>query len=351
MANLNKQEGFAVPAPLDNKTSTSSSGSFRCRSVSPAVRQRNLSGTPNPNVRRYVVSPFNSPVTPEMLNIFSTNPANTSVSSMVQRSQSVPLNVMMQTDVLPMQGGGQTGNPNNITNVLLNKMDGEGDNVVRGLGKNNMPSSYSARMNLSQILETSGASGVPVSSNHQALISHGSSAYKFTKPAWLIKNNGGEQTGFSARKTQGQFVPEESKHLAEEWQNQDLMDPPQHDLQHHQHQHLFNTTDKNLLDEDSLNTVSQLPGQATELGIGRSEFPGNMQLTSELSSSMNDLNSLDANLLFDPSTSQQQVQYEEPTLEELKNDPIFQQICNESVNSSGFDWLESKDQATVEMLG
>lgn len=351
MANLNKQEGFAVPAPLDNKTSISSSGSFRCRSVSPAVRQRNLSGTPNPNVCRYVVSPFSSPVTPEMLNIFSNNQANTSVSSMVQRSQSVPLNVMMQTDVLPMQGGGQTSNPKNITNVLLNKMDGEGDNVARGLGKNNMPSSYTARMNLSQILETSGASGVSTSANHHALISHGSSAYKFTKPAYFMKNNGGAQTSFSARKTQGQLVLEESKQLAKEWQNQALMDSPQHDLQHHQHQHFFNSTDKYLLDEDSLNTVSHLPGQATDLGMGRSEFPCDMQLTSELSSSMNDLNSLDANLLFDPATSQQQAQYEEPTLDELKNDPIFQQICNETVNSSGFDWLESKDQATVEMLG
>ncbi|KAG7315049.1 hypothetical protein KOW79_021137 [Hemibagrus wyckioides] len=353
MANLNKQEGFAVPAPLDNKTSTSSSGSFRCRSVSPAVRQRNLSGTPNPNVRRYVVSPFNSPVTPEVLNIFSNSQANTSVSSMVQRSQSVPLNVMMQTEVLPMQASGQTSNPKNITNVLLNKMDGDGDNVVRGLGKNNMPSSYSARMNLSQILETAGASGFPTSANHQAMISPGTSAYKFTKPAYLMKNNGGEQMSFPSREIQGQLVSEESKQLSEERRNQALMVPPQHDLQQHQHQQsfLFNTADKDLLDEDSLNTVSQLPGQASELDTGGSEFPGDMQLTSELSSSMNDLNSLDANLLFDPASSQQQVQYEEPMLEELKNDPIFQQICNETVNSAGFDWLESKDQATVEMLG
>lgn len=354
MANLNKQEGFAVPAPLDNKTSTSSSGSFRCRSVSPAVRQRNLSGTPNPNVRRYVVSPFNSPVTPEVLNIFANSQANTSVSSMVQRSQSVPLNVMMQTEALPMQAGGQTSNTKNITNVLLNKMDGDGDNVVRGLGMNNMPSSYTARMNLSQILETTSASGFPTSANHQAMISPGCSAYKFTKPAYHMKNNGGEQISFSAREAQRQLVSEENKQLSGE-QNQALMVPPQQDLQQHQHQQsfLFNTTDKDLLGEDNLNTVSQIPGQATEHGTGSSEFPGDMhmQLTSELSSSINDLNSLDANLLFDPASSQQQVQYEEPTLEELKNDPIFQQICNETVNSAGFDWLESKDQATVEMLG
>lgn len=353
MANLNKQEEFAVPAPLDNKTGTSSSGSFRCRSVSPAVRQRNLSGTPNPNVRRYVVSPFNSPVTPEVLNIFANSQANTTVSSMVQRSQSVPLNVMMQTEVLPMQAGGQTGNSKNITSVLLNKMDGDGDNVVRGLGMNNMPCGYTARMNLSQILETTTASGFPASANHQAMISPGSSDYKFTKPAYLMKNNGGEQISFSAREAQGQSVSAENKQLSGDQQNQALMVPPQQELQQHhpQQSFLFSTTDKDLLDEGSLNTVSQLSGQASELGNGSSEFPGVMQLTSELSSSMNDLNSLDTNLLFNPASSQQQVQYEEPTLEELKNDPIFQQICNETVNSAGFDWLESKDQATVEMLG
>ncbi|XP_046696820.1 DNA-binding protein RFX7 isoform X1 [Silurus meridionalis] len=347
MANLNKQEGFAVPAPLDNKTSTSSA-SFRCRSVSPAVRQRNLSGTPNPNVRRYVVSPFNSPVTPEVLNIFANSQANTSVSiCMAQRSQSVPLTVMMQTEVMPMQASGQTNNPKNITNVLLNKMDSDGDNVVRGLGMNNMPSSYTARMNLSQILEASPVPGFPSS----AINSAGSSAYKYTKPAYLMKNNGGEQISFS-RETQEQSVLEENKQLFEDQQNQVLMVPPQHGLQQHQHQQsfLFSTTDKDLLDED-LNTVSQLSGQGTKLGTVGSEFPSDMQLTSELSSSMNDLNSLDANLLFDPASSQQQVQYEEQTLEELKNDPIFQQICSDTVNSASFDWLESKDQATVEMLG
>ncbi|KAF5900209.1 DNA-binding protein RFX7-like, partial [Clarias magur] len=338
MASFNKQEGFAVPAPLDNKTSISSSGSFRCRSVSPAVRQRNLSGTPNPNVRRYVVSPFNSPVTPEVLNIFANNQANASVSSIAQRSQSVPLNVMMQTEVLPMQAGGQTSNTKNITNVLLNKMDGDGDTIVRGLGMNNMSSNYTARMNLSQILEATAASGFPSSANHQAMISPSSSAYKFTKPAYLMKNNGGEQISFSARDAQGQSVSEENKLMSEELQNQALMVPPQQDLQQHQRSFLFVPTDKALLnDDDSLNTVSKLPGQATELGAVGSEFPGDMQLTSELSSSMNDLNTLDANLLFDPASSQQQMQYEEPTLEELKNDPIFQQICNETVNSAGFD--------------
>ena len=80
-----------------------------------------------------------------------------------------------------------------------------------------------------------------------------------------------------------------------------------------------------------------------------SDFSNNMRLTSELSSSISDLNTLDANLLFDP--NQQQGQYEDATLEELNNDPLFQQICSETVNSAGFDWLESKDQTTVEMLG
>ncbi|XP_017561694.2 DNA-binding protein RFX7 [Pygocentrus nattereri] len=355
MANLNKQEGFAVPAPLDNKASTSSSGSgtFRCRSVSPAVRQRNLSGTPNPNVPRSVVSPFNSPVTPEVLNIFANSQVDTSISSIAQRSQSVPLNVMMQTEVLPMQPGGQSSNTKKITNVLLSKMDGDGDSSVRGLGMNNMPS-YTARMNLTQILETTAVPSFPSSANHQAQISSGPSAYKFQKPAYLMKNTRGEQMSFSSGDGQAQLVSGEKRpqQLSDEEQpNQALQVPLQQNLQQHQHQqHLhFDSTVKDLLEENSLNASSQLSGQAPDLSTGGSEFPGDMRLTSELSSSINDLNTLDTNLLFNP--SQQQGQYEESTLEELKNDPLFQQICSETVSSAGFDWLESKDQTTVEMLG
>ncbi|XP_076855293.1 DNA-binding protein RFX7 isoform X1 [Brachyhypopomus gauderio] len=356
MSNLSKQEGFAVPAPLDNKSSTSASacGTFRCRSVSPAVRQRNLSGTSNPNIPRSGVSPFSSPVTPEVLNIFASSQADASASSMAQRSQSVPVNVMMQTEVLPMQAGGQSSNTKKIASVLLSKMDGDGDSSVRGLGMNNVPSSYTARMNLTQILETTATPSFSSSANHQALISPGSSAYKFQKPAYLIKNARGEQISFSAREGQPQQTTgERQQQVSEEegQQNRALLVPSQPNLQEHQHQQPlhFSSTVKDLFEENGLNTSSHLSSQTSELNARASEFPGDMRLTSELSSSMNDLNALDANLLFDP--SQQQGQYEDSTLEELKNDPLFQQICSETVNSSGFDWLESKDQTTVEMLG
>ncbi|XP_026864717.2 DNA-binding protein RFX7 isoform X1 [Electrophorus electricus] len=352
-----KQEGFAVPAPLDNKTSTSTAsgcGTFRCRSVSPAVRQRNLSGNPNPKIPRSAVSPFSSAVTPEVLNIFASSQANASTSSIAQRSQSVPLNVMMQTEVLPMQVAGQSSNAKKIANVLLSKMDGDGDSSVRGLGINNVPSGYTARMNLTQILETTARPSFPSNANHQALISPGSVAYKFQKPAYLIKNARGEQISFSAREGQAQQTSgERQQQVSEEerQQNRALLVPPQQNLQEHQHQQPlhFSSTVKDLLEENGLNNSSQLSGQTSELNTGTSEFSGDMRLTSELSSSMNDLNTLDTNLLFDP--SRQLGQYEESTLEELKNDPLFQQICSETVNSAGFDWLESKDQATVEMLG
>uniref|UniRef100_A0A8C2EDW6 Regulatory factor X7a n=1 Tax=Cyprinus carpio TaxID=7962 RepID=A0A8C2EDW6_CYPCA len=320
MASLNKKEGFAVPAPLDNKAS-SGSGTFRCRSVSPAVRQRNLSGTQNPNVPHSVVSPFNSPVTPEVLNIFSNSDPDASISSMAQRSQSVPVTVMMQSEVLPMQAGQQM-NTKNITNVLINKMDGEGDDSVRGIGINNMPSNYTARMNLTQILETTTVPSFPGSASHQALISPCSSAFESQKPAYLMKNAREEPMSFSVDESQAQ------SHLGR--------------------RQLLGTV-KDLLHEESLNSGSQLVGQGSELRAGSSEFPSDMRLTSELTGSISDLNTLDTNLLFDP--SQQQGQYEDSTLEELKNDPLFQQICSETVNSAGFDWLESKDQATVEMLG
>ena len=112
----------------------------------------------------------------------------------------------------------------------------------------------------------------------------------------------------------------------------------------------FNNTVKDLLGDDGLNPSSQLVGQvASELNAVASDFSNDIRLTSDLSSSITDLNTLDPNLLFDP--NQPQEQYEDSTLEELKNDPLFQQICSDPVNS-GFEWLESKDQpTTVEMLG
>ncbi|XP_064835417.1 DNA-binding protein RFX7-like isoform X4 [Oncorhynchus masou masou] len=335
MANLNKQEGFAVPAPLDNKaTSTSSAGgTFRCRSVSPAVRQRNLSGNQGlQNIPRTVVSPFTSPVIPEMINIFANSHGDVSVSSMAQRSQSVPVNVMMQTEVLPMQG--QT-NSKKITNVLLSKMDGDSDDAVRGLGINNLPSNYTARMNLTQILETTPS--FPSSANHQTLTSNAPNAYEFQKPGYLMKNSRNEQMSLSAGDSQAQSATGEEQHqqsqpmlLAQKLQQQQLD---------------FSTTVKDLLADGSLTPGNRLVRQVSELNAVGSDF----RLTSDLSSSINDLNNLDTNLLFDP--NQQQGQYEDSTLEELKNDPLFQQICSETANSNGFDWLESKDQPTVGLMG
>lgn len=91
---------------------------------------------------------------------------------------------------------------------------------------------------------------------------------------------------------------------------------------------------------------------ASDLNNVASVFPSDIRLSSDLSGSINDLNTLDTNLLFDP--GRQQGQDDDATLEELKNDPLFQQICNESINSmtaSGFEWMESKDHPAVEMLG
>ena len=117
-------------------------------------------------------------------------------------------------------------------------------------------------------------------------------------------------------------------------------------LAHNQQQQLdFSTTVKELLAADSLTPGTQLVGQVSQLNAGSSDFPSEMRLSSDLSSSINDLNTLDSTLLFDP--NQQQGPYEDSTPEELMNDPLFQQICSETANSNGFDWLESKDQPTV----
>uniref|UniRef100_A0A671LQT2 DNA-binding protein RFX7-like n=1 Tax=Sinocyclocheilus anshuiensis TaxID=1608454 RepID=A0A671LQT2_9TELE len=415
-----KQESFAVPAPLDNKgagsTSTSGGGTFRCRSVSPAVRQRNLSGTTAQTVTtpRSVVSPFNCPLTFEVLNILSNNQSGVSASSLAQRSQSVPLNIMMQSELLPISHQGQQSNSAKITTVLLSKMDTDGDDAVRGLGVNNLPANYTARMNLTQILETTqGFPGGPNFQNQQLPLDSSPSPFDFQKTGYLI-SAGEEQVTFSSGDSQAQSGsglqrPEEQLQLQEpqlelqdqqlqlqnqqlqlpdqqlqlrdqqlqlqdtqlQLQDQQLQLPDQQQLQddpdltqHHllpqtsqqvvdqeqQEQLDFNTTVKDLLGEDSLNPSSQLVGQvASELSAVASDFSSDIRLTSDLSSSINDLNTLDPNLLFDP--SQQQDQFEDATLEELKNDPLFQQICSDTVNSAGFDWLENKDQPTVEMLG
>ncbi|XP_012865685.1 PREDICTED: DNA-binding protein RFX7 isoform X2 [Dipodomys ordii] len=323
----NKQEGFAVPAPLDNKgTNSSASGNFRCRSVSPAVhRQRNLSGStlyPVSNIPRSNVTPFGSPVTPEV-HVFTNAHTDACANNIAQRSQSVPLTVMMQT-AFPNALQKQT-NSKKITNVLLSKLDSDSDDAMRGLGMNNMPSNYTARMNLTQILETS---TVFPSANSQNMIDSSTSVYEFQTPSYLTKSNSTDQISFSPGDNQAQS---------------EIGEQPLD----------FNSTVKDLLSGDSLQTNQQLVGQvASELSSTASDFSSDIRLSSDLSGSINDLNTLDPNLLFDP--GRQQGQDDEATLEELKNDPLFQQICNESMNSmasSGFEWIESKDHPAVEMLG
>eukprot|EP00062_Callorhinchus_milii_P002319 gi/632938386/ref/XP_007904764.1/ PREDICTED: DNA-binding protein RFX7 [Callorhinchus milii] len=326
MVNGNKQEGFAVPAPLDNKGIHSSvMNNFRCRSVSPAVRQRNLSGStlvPVTNLPRSSLVPFGSPVTLEVHNIFANNLSNNSANSMAQRSQSVPLSVMMQT---PFPSYQKQTNTKKITNVLLNKLDSDSDDAVRGLGMNNMPSNYTARMNLTQILETTSSFG---SANQQTMVNSSPSVYDFQKPSYLTKHTSNDHMGYSSGNNQAQTeIGEQS------------LD--------------FNSTVKDLLDEDSLQSNQQGVGQVpSDLNNVASDFSSELRLSSELSGSINDLSTLDTNLLFDP--SKQQGQDVDTTLEELNDDAVFQQICNESMNSmqsSGFDWMESKDHPTVEMLG
>uniref|UniRef100_H3D865 Regulatory factor X7 n=1 Tax=Tetraodon nigroviridis TaxID=99883 RepID=H3D865_TETNG len=321
-----KQESFAVPAPLDNKVPASSASStFRCRSVSPAVRQRNFSGNSGPpttttntaTTTRAVHSPFN---TTEVLSIFSSSQAAGSVHSMVQRSQSVPLSIMMQSEMLPQSSTAK------ITTVLLSKMEADADDSIRGLGINNLPSNYTARMDLTQILEST--CGFPAGASHQSQLPVNSSpaAFELQQHGYLTSGDG-ERVAFSAGDRQAQQDGEDEQQQLD-----------------------FNNTVKDLLGEDGLNPSSQLVGQvASELNAVASDFSSDVRLTSDLSSSITDLNTLDSTLLFDP--NQQQEQYEDSTLEELKNDPLFQQICSDTVNS-GFDWLESKDQpTTVEMLG
>ncbi|NWX47392.1 RFX7 protein, partial [Steatornis caripensis] len=327
VSSTTKQEGFAVPAPLDNKgTGSSLNNSLRCRSVSPAVhRQRNLSGStvyPVSNIPRSNLTPFGSPVTPEVHSVFANIHADTSANNIAQRSQSVPLTVMMQTAFPSLQ---KQTNTKKITNVLLNKLDSDSDDAVRGLGMNNMPSNYTARMNLTQILETSAA--FP-SANPQNMINSSTSVYEFQTPNYLTKNSSTDQISFSSGDNQAQSDIGEQQ-----------LD--------------FSSTVKDLLGEDSLPTNQQLVNQvASDLNNVASVFSSDIRLSSELSGSINDLNTLDTNLLFDP--GRQQGQDDDATLEELKNDPLFQQICNESINSmatSGFEWMESKDHPAVEMLG
>ncbi|CAH2273865.1 DNA-binding RFX7 [Pelobates cultripes] len=328
VSSTNKQEGFAVPAPLDNKsTNASGNNNFRCRSVSPAVhRQRNLSGNTNcpvSNAPRSNTTTFVNVITPDIHSMLTNVQPDTSANTIAQRSQSVPLTVMMQT-AFPSLQKQSNSNTQNITHVLLSKLDSDRDDAVRGLGINNMPSNYTARMNLTQILETS-----PMFSgaNQQNMMNSSTSAYEFQTPAYLTKNSSTDQMTFTSGDSQAQSDIGEQQ-----------LD--------------FNSTVKVLLDGDGLQTNQQLVVQVASDLNNASDFSSDIRLSSDLSGSINDLNTLDPNLLFDP--GRQHGQDDDATLEELNNDPLFQQICNESINSMtspGFEWMESKDHPTVEMLG
>ncbi|XP_032415876.1 DNA-binding protein RFX7 isoform X1 [Xiphophorus hellerii] len=314
VASMSRQEGFAVPAPLDNKTTCTT---FRCRSVSPAVHQRNLNTLPN--VPRSVVSPFNSPVTPEVLNIFANSEANLMVSSLAQRSRSVPLNVMMQTEVQQCSS---------ISSILLSKLEGDHDEALRGLGVHGVPSTYTARMNLTQMLESNSSRSCGDDSlSLMASESSGSSQ----QPGYLIENTVGEQMSLSAGNNQTQPAS------AEQQQAQSAMLALS---SQQQHLDFRNTQQHHLL-------TGPLMEQVSELTAGGADFPCEIRMTSELSGSINDLNSLDTNLLFDP--SQQQSRFHSATSEEL-NDQLFQQI-SDTPHSGGLDWLESKDHPTVGLMG
>lgn len=333
MASMSRQEGFAVPAPLDSKGANAPAASFRCRSVSPAVHQRNSSGGALANVPRSAVSPFNLPVMPEVLNIFANSQMNLGASSMAQRSRSVPLNIMMQTEVPPP---GQQCNSSRIAGVVLRKLDGDRDEAVRGLGINNVPSSYTARMNLSHIPESD--PNQSCADTHLTLMSpDSSSTCTFPRPNFLPENAIREQVMLQAacgehRQAQSMFM---------------TLNPPQQQQEAQQPRHLgFN----GLMSDSSLPSGSQLVEQASELTPCGTDFPCEIRMTTELSSSINDLNALDANLLFDP--NQQQGQHQNAAAaEELANGSLFQQMTSEATHSGGLDWLDSKDHPAVGLMG
>lgn len=343
MANMAKQEGFAVPAPLDNKATNTPSTTSRCRSVSPAVHQRNLSGNTGSlsYIPRSVVSPFNSPVTPEVLNIFANSQPNLGVNSMAQRSHSVPLNIMMQTEVLPTPG--HQCNSENMTNVLLSKLDGDQDETVHSLGINNLPSSYTARMNLTQILESD--PNLSCSDNHLGLM-----ASEFTSSCKLQRSNYfenaiNEQMIVSAGDNPVLSASgEQQQHQAQSMMLSLSSQQHHEELQQH-HQLDFSSTMRDLLIDNNLTAGNQLVGQS-ELTTGGTNVSCEIRMKSELPSSISDLNALETNLLFDP--NQQQGRYQN---DELVNDPLFQQITSEVAHSSGLDWLESKDHPTVGLMG
>ncbi|KAM3626052.1 uncharacterized protein V6R79_021837 [Siganus canaliculatus] len=304
MAHTTRQEGFAVPAPLDNKATSVSAATSRCRSVSPAVHQRKTGNAGNPPyIPRSAVSPFNSPVTPEVLNIFASSQTNLGA----QRSHSVPLNVMMQTEV-PSASGQQCSN-DSITNILPSTLDRDHDDTVRGLGINNVTSNYTARMNLTQILESD--PGLSLMS------SESTSTCQMQAPNYFMENAlSNEQRILAAGQSRAQ--PASGQQHGQ--QVQSMLLP----LSSQQHQQL-----------DFMAQVSELSA-------------GGADVSTELSSSISDLNALDTHLLFDPNHHQG---HYHNTAEELVNDPLFEQMTSEAAHSSGLDWLESKDHPTVGLMG
>lgn len=335
MTSLNKQEGFAVPAPLDNKANVSASPTSRCRSVSPAVHQRNLSGNTGSlsHVARSVVSPFNSPTAPELLSIFANSQPNVGLSSIAQRSHSVPLSIMMQTEVSSTQA--QQVSSEGIASVLLSKMDG---NIMQGLGVNNLPSSYTARMNLTKILESDTSLSCDDS---QLTISDSSALCKMQGANYNREVATNEQTLSSTGKSHS-LTASGHQHLPHRH-------PSLLSLSSQQHQQLdFSSTVKDLLMDNNLTSGGPLVEQSG-FSTGGTDVHCGVKMRPDLPGSMSDLNALDTNLLFDP--SQQHVQYQNSAAQELVNDPLFQQITNEVSHSGGLDWLESKDHPTVGLLG
>uniref|UniRef100_H3CVA5 Regulatory factor X7a n=1 Tax=Tetraodon nigroviridis TaxID=99883 RepID=H3CVA5_TETNG len=310
MAGLNRQEEFAVPAPLDNKASNAPSTTSRCRSVSPAVHQRNLSGNAGsvPYVPRSVLSPFSSPVTPEMLNIFGNGQTGVGVSGLAQRSHSVPLNVMMQTEVAPAaprQGG--VGNE-----VLLRKLEEEFTDGVQGLGNSHVPSSYTARLNLTQVLESR---------------------------ASLSGENVLRDKRSSLRRSARPCRPPRSAPTGQ---------PLLFSLSSQQHPQLdFSCTMKDLLTDTSIAAGLQQMEEAGLAAVG-SDVSCDIRMKSELPSSISDLNAMDTNLLFDP--DQQQGQYLNAAAD-VAGDHLFQHSAGEVAHSAGLDWLESKDHPAVGLMG
>lgn len=333
VANLSKQEGFAVPAPLDNKAVNAPSMTSRCRSVSPAVHQRNLSGNPGglPYVPRSLLSPFNSPVTPEMLSVFASGQTNAGAA---QRSHSVPLNVMMQTEVLPsprQQGGSET-----LSDALLRKLEGELADSGQGLGVSHLPPSYTARLNLTQVLEPQ--PGLSGGESQLGLTAPDSGPHKLQRTSYLLEHVMDDGMGVSAGEGPAPSAPAEPRRQARSMLlSLGAQQHPQVD---------FSCTMKELLMDTSLMAGDQHMGQSG-LTVGGSDASCEIGLKSELPSSISDLNAMDTNLLFDPD---QQQQFQNVAAEQLVNDHLFQQTASEA-HSAALDWLESKDHPAVGLMG